>query len=216
MPVELRANSPFAWSGDAKKYPWIASCHRIDLRCHFYVAASSEENAKVALALHTCPFRGPTKVGLLMSLTLLEEAWEHLDELVDKIMDPMTDPEEKRDLQHQAKGVSRILALFMQPHFNFPHEISAEARNRYKARQEDNKAYETAGLGSRRLEFPADFRKETTSKATRRQPAAKQDRELSEKEKTAIKFASDSGMFSREQLAETYGVSTSTIDKVIS
>jgi hypothetical protein len=151
-----------------------------------------------------------------MSRTLLEEAWAHLDDLVDKIMDPDTDADEKRDLQNQAKGVSQVLATFMPPHFEFPHEISAEAKVRWKARQEGRTDYETKGLGSRRTEFSEGFRSEgNQSKPTRnaRQTQPKQEKALTAADRDGIRNARAAG-FSDEQLAGVYGVSAATIAKV--
>lgn len=216
MSVRSRAGEPFSWSKDAQAHPWIAECER-DNGCMFVVSATSEENGQVALALHTCPMRGPTHKGLMVSVTLLEEVWEMLDGIIDRIMDPDTDPEEKRDLQNQARGISRVIANFMEIYFPEPHQVSAEAKRRWDARQRGDDSYCTQGLGSRATEFPPGFRKEAEQKAPTPAPrkAAPAKAALGDQEKQAIKFASESGMFTREQLAKTYKVPVTTIDTVL-
>lgn len=154
-----------------------------------------------------------------MSRTLLEESWVMLDGIVDKIMDPDTPADEKLAYQNQAKGISQVLAIFMVPHFEFPHEISAEAKRRWEARRDGVTDYETRGLGSRRTEFPEGFRAEgskpsaRTTRQARGPVRGKQEKELSASDIAGIKNAAAAG-FSNKQLAEVYGVSEQAIAKV--
>lgn len=197
-------------SKDAARFPWIADCYRNG--CYFIVSRSTEEDAEVALALHKCPMRGPTKIGLMMNKTLLEQAWEILDEQVAIIMDndPDSDIEAAKE---QARGIAKVLAIFMVPHFHEPHEISAEARRRYQARQSGDETYATAGLGSRSMEPPPGMDKYKSNTRIITPPASKH--KFNEKEVAAIKFAAESGMFSEEDLAKTYSVTVSTIRAVL-
>lgn len=213
MPVIPRKGTPFSWSTDAQAHPWLVSCDRDG--CFYYVCADAEEDGKVKLALHRCPTRGTTHQGLMMARSLLQQAWAELDELVDKIMDPDTAPTEKNDLQQQAKGISTVLAIFMVPHFEFPHEISKEAKRRYEARVAGEQ-YETAGLGVRMMEPPPSNWRPDVSKASKGvRVADKKTVSLGDKEREAIKFAGSSGMFTHKQLADTYGISEAQVQEIV-
>lgn len=219
MPVVPRAGTPYSWSKDAQAHPWLVTCHRTELGCHFYLATKTEEEGQVRLALHTCPHRGPTKIGLMVKVTLLEESWELLDELVDKIMDPDTPEDEKTAAKEQARGISKVLAIFMHPFFELPSEISGEARLRWQARQSGDTTYQTKGLGSRATEFPEGFRSENVLPATKPTRTTRQSRKPAEKQLTpadieGIKAGKAAG-FTDEQLAGVYGVSSGTIAKVV-
>lgn len=223
MPVRSRAGEPFSWSRDAQAHPWIAECHRRDIGCYFVVSATTEENGEVALALHTCPHRGgPTKIGLMVKVTLLEEVWEMLDEVVDKIMDPDTDDSEKHDLQQQAKAYAKVICLFMQIYFEFPHEVSAEAKRRWEARQRGDETYCTKGLGSRATEFPEPGFREKTEQQKQLSGAQQRSRtkapakaSVGDQEKQAIKFAAESGMFTKDQIAKTYKITVAQVDEIL-
>lgn len=213
MPVVTREGMPFSWSKDAQSRPWVARCHREN--CFYCVSASAEEEGQIRLALHNCPTKGPTRFGLMMPRTLLEQSWEMLDELVDKIFDGDLPADEKRDLQNQAKGVAQVLAIFMQPHFEFPHEISLEARKRWQARKA-GEPYETAGLGSRRTEPPPGDNKYQPiqqSQKVQRQSRSKPEPALTQANIDGIKNALAAG-FTAEQLAPVYGVTPERIRQV--
>lgn len=222
MPVTSREGEPFSWSKDAQAHPWIAKCHRTEIGCFFNVSAVTEEEGQVKLALHNCPHRGgPTKIGLMVSVTLLEQVWALLDECVDKIMEPDLPADEKNDLQQQAKAYAKVICVFMEIYFPFPNEVSAEAKRRYQARVAGDTTYTTRGLGSRATEFPEGFRSsdpKPASKPTRNaraQKVAAPPKQLTDDEKKAVRFAASSGLFTHKQLAETYGVTERYIEQVV-
>jgi hypothetical protein len=120
---------------------------------------------------HKCPHGGDTHYGLSVTMSLVSQCWEDLDELMDQIMSSSgkavnpglgesiwrsTDDHIKHErLRGQARGMSVLLARFMVPFFSTPDDIAKEAKRRYDARQR-GEVYETPGLGSRKFEFPSD------------------------------------------------------------
>lgn len=120
---------------------------------------------------HKCPHGGDTHYGLSVTMSLVSQCWEDLDELMDQLMIPAgkvenpklgqsiwrsTDDHIKYErVKGQARGMAVLLARFMVPFFSTPDDIAKEAKRRWEARQR-GEDYETPGLGSRKFEFPSD------------------------------------------------------------
>jgi hypothetical protein len=121
---------------------------------------------------HQCPDPGGhTHYGLSVTMSLVSQCWEDLDGIMDQLMNPAGKVENPRlgesiwrttddhikyeRLRGQARGMAVLLARFMVPHFRTPDEIAAEAKRRWKCRQ-NGEDHTTAGLGSRSYDFPSD------------------------------------------------------------
>lgn len=87
--------------------------------------------------------------------SLLAQCWEEVDRLVEILMAPGVDKTEIVYHQNSGRllGMANLLALFMHPHLTTEKEILSEGVRRKKAR-DAGELYETAGIGSRRLEGP--------------------------------------------------------------
>src|SRR4051794_41168778 len=133
VPVVSREGTPFFWSKDAQRFPWLVWCERE--RCVYYVAALTEERGQVLLALHDCPRWTPAKEGLLVSQTLLEQAWDELDDVVQTLYEGNLDPEQKLRFQGEARGIAKIIQLFMKIFYADVAAVSAEAKKRYEAKK---------------------------------------------------------------------------------
>lgn len=106
---------------------------------------------------HRCPNQcGETKVSWSVTKTLVQQVWDKLDAAIEGIHEDKVSPEYHK---HRARAFCEVLAIFMVPHFTTADEVGQEAMRRYRAKQEGDLTYETAGLGSRRYETPADARR---------------------------------------------------------
>lgn len=121
---------------------------------------------------HRCPHGGYTKIGLSVTMSLVGQCWQDLDEIMDQLMSPegkkenpqlgeyiwrsVDDHIKYERLRGQARGMAALLARFMVPFFRTPDEIAKEATRRYNARKSGDVSYETPGLAARKYEFPSD------------------------------------------------------------
>ena len=96
----------------------------------------------------------------------------------------------------------------MQPFFTDADSIVREAVERYKHRLDEE--YETPGLGQKSLAPHDVMPMQTAPKA-----APKPDVSFTDKERTAIKMALDSKMFTAEQLAKSYNVPVAAIRQLM-
>lgn len=234
----VKPRTTFLWTKGAQEYPWIAECDRrydeSPFICGFIVGARSEDDGQVKLALHKCPYMQPAKEGLLVSRTLLEETWEILDDVVKTLMEGNLDAEQKLRFQGEARGVAKVIQLFMKIYFSDVNAVSAEAKRRYEAAR-DGREYYTQGLGPRATEFPPGFRKEADAAAARMASAgattgarasaraqratgprtkASKISTLSAEERTAIKAALDSGLFEVKQLCDIYKLTPEDVESL--
>jgi hypothetical protein len=193
---------------DALKYPFIVSCD-VD-KCFYVVSAATYAEAEEKLNDHSCPFTGgPTKIGLLVSRTILENAWIKLDALLTTLLDDNLEPEDKISLRNQCRGMAEILALFMSPHFTTGDEVSREAKRRYDSRKAGEDPG-TPGLGPVKLAPARGVAQPTQLPVTAAKPVHK----LNDTEVAAIKHAASSG-FDPADLAKVYKVSVEVIKQVI-
>lgn len=214
MPVEERKNPNM--SVDIVKHPWSAFCN--EEKCYYVVAAKTYEEGVALLTNHDCPYTGgPTRIGLMMSRTKLDEAWLKLDVAVVELIEGNLAPEEKTRLVGVCRGMAELLAIFMQPHFDHPDQISAEAKKRYEAKKAGQDDYETPGLGGVRFaqprtrEWKEGINKSATPAQTKVNPADK----FKPEEVKAIKAALDMGMMNEEELAKMYKVGVALIKQIV-
>ena len=155
---------------------------------------------KTILTVH--PYdRRPLEMGINPNDVLLR-TWEMLDAQVEIIK---KDPG-NRGAQFKGRALSEVLALFMAPFFTDPDEIVREGVRRYDNR--DNPEYETPGVGQRML---AQFDKMPMAK---KPDTKKVEVRLSEELQGKLRKALDSGLFTAEQLAKSYGVSVEVIKAI--
>jgi hypothetical protein len=176
-------------------------------QCWYRLTCTTEDEAKKLQAEHHCPWNGgETKVGLMVSPTLLEQIWFKLDARVDEIRSQQDTAYAKA----QAAAIAEVLVLFMSPHFTTTAEISAEALRRYKARIDGDKEYETIGLNKRRLEMPPSSRTSPTPRTT--QPVNKKiSTKLSASDQQTIKMYAAMDGFTHADIAKLYKVSEQEI-----
>jgi hypothetical protein len=110
----------------------------------------------------------------------------------------------------RARAIAECIALFMKPHFVTADDVIREAKKRHESDEE----YETPGLGVRRFETEPPY---TTGAVKPRRgapkpPAPKPAKEIDEQIKKAIKFALESGMFTPDQVAKTYGLTVTEVN----
>lgn len=153
---------------------------------------------KTILTVH--PYdRRPLEMGINPNDVLLR-TWELLDAQVEIIK---KDPGNKA-AQYKGRALSEVLAIFMVPFFDNPDEIVREGVRRYENR--NNPEYETPGVGQRSL---AQF-----DKMPMRPDTKKVEVRLSEDLQGKLRKALDSGLFTAEQLAKSYGVSVEVIKAI--
>lgn len=151
---------------------------------------------------------------------LLQKTWGLLDAEVDLIKDP-GGQEFVEYHKAKARGIAEVLALFMPPHFTTGDEIVREALRRYNARTSGDNEYETAGLGSRRLEPPPGATRQTSQKQApqkevRTVPAGSRTRAVKEIPSSAVDTSRkgiEQGMFTVAMIAKMYGT---TEEQVVS
>lgn len=230
MPVAERKNP--TGLVDIAKHPFHAFCDKE--KCYYSVSTKTYEEGVAQLTQHACPYiGGPTKIGLLVSRTQLVQAWEKLDSAVAELIEgkypPIpTDESEDADFRENpektrlvgvCRGIAEMLAIFMQPHFDHPDQISAEAKRRYTAKK-NGEDYTTPGLEPHHFAQPRspEYKAANNKGATPvqpRNPAPSPVHKFTEDEVGSIKFAHESGMFTVEQLAKTYKVKVEVINKVL-
>jgi hypothetical protein len=191
---------------DAAKYPFIVRCDQPG--CFYFVSAKNHTEGVTALTTHTCPHTGgPTRQGLMMSKTILENAWIKLDALLETILDDNLEEEDRKALRNQCRGMAEVLAMFMSPHFTTGDEVSREAKRRYNSKKA-GEPVETPGLGSLRLAPPPGTPSKYTTAA-----APKPAHKLTDTEVAAIKNALAAG-WDAGDLAKVYKVSEDIIKSV--
>lgn len=206
-------------SDDSAAHPWIFSC--TVNHCFFTVAAYSKEDAMRKEKIHkesNCPWTGKVHLGGSVTLTLVEQMWDKMDTayLMLRSSEKEFGVEDTHTLKlrSQLRGMAEMTAIFMTPHFHSADEIAREVFVRWQ-KKEAGETYETKGLASRRYELPRDTayvgkRNRTVETTELPGPFTK----LTPQENEAIKFAVESGMFTVEQLARTYGVTEATVRKI--
>lgn len=167
---------------------------------HELTFAMDGSEKKTILTVH--PYdRRPFEMGINPNDVLLR-TWEMLDAQVEIIK---KDPG-NRAAQYKGRALSEVLAIFMPPFFTDPDEIVREGVRRFDNR--GNPEYETPGLGQRTLtqfdRMPMVERPDTKKVEVR----------LTEELQATLRRALDSGLFTAEQLAKSYGVSVDVIKAI--
>lgn len=235
MPVSERTKPTGPFSNVAE-YPFAVWCDA-NPDCNFRVVEKTYEAGVAALTVHKCPYTGGrTKIGILVSLSQLIEAWEKLDSAVVELMEGSYPPEIRYDaadrpeefenedkvrLKGVCRGMAELIALFMGTEFPDADAVSAEAAKRYKAKKEGVE-HLTPGLEPRSIATPrtVDYKDGVNKGGGKpvtqpRNPAPSPVHKFTEEEVGSIKFAHESGMFTVEQLAKTYKVKVDAIKKVL-
>jgi hypothetical protein len=200
--------------GYEARRPWLFSC--TEANCFWHISCASEEDAIRQQQEHACPWwGGETKVSWTVTRTLVEQMWDKLDTEFYKIVHDGLDSVENKA---RARAIAECIAIFSPPHFRTADEVVAEAKRRYEAEQADEE-YETPGIGSRRYEIAEQWNKDRrtdgyTTDPNRTKPAAPSVN-VDQKTSEAIRFASESGMFTEEQIAKTYGISVAVVKQVL-
>lgn len=222
--VELRLPNELGY--DAKR-PYRFGCP-VSF-CYYYVSCNSEQDAQNQERNHKCPSSGITKIGWLVTRTLVEQVWEKLDIEMKTIMEGhASDAMAQATGKARARAFAECLAIFMVPHFSTADEIAQEAVRRYKANLA-NEDYVTAGLGQRRYEsavewlggnkpaggFTSDPAQAGGARQRRNPVQVKTPIRLSEKDQSTIKTFAAAGGFSNEMLAQTFGVSVEVIESIL-
>lgn len=176
--------------------------------------ATKSGEQKIILAVQ--PYdRRPRSMGINPNDILLE-TWKKLDQATAEIMEPgdaIQLHEQRMMGKAKARAIAEILAIMMPPFFETADDIVREAVQRFK--NKDNPEYETPGLGVESLAKydPMPYANTAPVKSTPPAPAKVEIR-LGEKEQAGIKMALESGMFTAQQLAKSYGVSVAVIEAI--
>lgn len=203
-------------STDGQKHPWVFRCPKPN--CYYAVSAQSEEEARTQEREHQCPYQGGvTHFGWGVTVTLVEDMWHKADAAYLRITEENLSAEELAKRKGVVRGMCDMIAIFMVPHFKTADEVGRELLKRAAAHQAGEE-YETPGLGGRRYEPPPGENKYLQNRST---PAVKESTppsksKLSEADTESIKFAFESGMFTKEQISKTYGVSVATVEQLVS
>ena len=174
--------------------------------CYRHLTFKTLEEAEAEQSDHGCPnVGGPTKVSWSVTRTLVEQLWDKLDVEYELIV-------EKKAVyidttKGRARAFAEAIAIFMPPFFSTADEVIREAGSRYRAKK-DGEQYDTPGLGSRRYEGAVRNDKPRATASTARPTSASA---VPEDTRKAIKFALQSGMFTKEQLAKTYKLSVDVV-----
>jgi len=220
MPVYQRvAEETYVTAMEVKKHPFLAICEKDE--CTYRTCADSVEDAEVQLAEHACPRKGTD--NMTWGKSILEKAWDMLDQEVDQIMAVRDRGAEITEgMKANSRGKAEILALFMHPYFENADDISREAMRRYKSRLAGEECI-TPGVGAGRLILPEGARKEAIGKpvpstipdaqpAQPRRPAppAAKKHKLTDEEVAIIKERLEGG-FPVDMLAAAYEVTPAII-----
>ena len=86
----------------------------------------------------------------MVSKTILEKAWDQMDELFDRGTSQETTSEEKFAIRNEIKGMARVVIMFMQPYYPTIRDMMTELQRRKKLRLEgvEATAFGTLGLGT--------------------------------------------------------------------
>lgn len=184
---------------------WLVMCP--EPHCHYSVSAPDEDTANARLADHNCPHEGITHYGADVTVTLILECWKYADQLY-VMLDGEMHPDQRQQVRGELKGICKAISIFMPQYFPTVRAVADEVRKRANMREAEE-TYETPGTMTRIFEAP----KPAEPKVSVLERAK---RVLDEDTRKAIKFAFDSGMFSKESLAETYDVTVAVIEEVCS
>ena len=188
---------------DKRTNLWIFKCAQP--YCYYAVSCQDEATGISRRDTHKCPQTGAIHFGASVTRTLIEQCWDMADDAYAKLQ-VCEDPIKLEQLRGELKGISKTIAIFMPPFFRTMQEVAEEIRKRFTMK-DAGQSYETRGLGHRQFEF---------EKVKPPTVASRAQKVLSEQEIKAIRFASESGMFTPENLAETYSVTVAVITEVCS
>lgn len=204
-------------SPDGIKHPWLFRCPKPN--CYYAVSAASQEEAVRHESDHKCPYQGGvTHVGWGVTVTLVEDMWHKADAAYLRITEEDISEVELAQRKGTVRGMCEMIAIFMVPHFKTGNEVGRELMKRAAAHQA-GEDYETPGLGGRRYEPPpgeSKYLQDRKTPAVTEVAPPKQKTKLTPDEIASIKFALDSGMFTKEQIAKTYNISVAAVQLLIS
>lgn len=144
--------------------------------------------------------------------TLLQRTWDMLDSHMEELTRTDIDTQAKLVIASKARAVAEVLAMYMPPHFNTADEIAREAKRRWEAKQK-GETYETPGLGSRAYEPPpgTPIRSLDEKPARKTTVSRKSGKQIPEAALENVKKAVDSGMFTIQMVAKTYGMTNDEV-----
>jgi hypothetical protein len=149
---------------------------------------------------------------------LLYSLWRLLDSKVDTFMVDPTDLD-MNDTKAAARGVAEAIQLLMVKFYPTPDDVVREAVKRYKARQA-NQLHESPGLGEflwdPNFDYDGKQRTQIAAKAKTPIKAPAVVTKITDQETlSGIKNAHQSGMFTKQQIAEIYKINMATLESVI-
>jgi hypothetical protein len=157
----------------------------------------------------------PRKVNMDAGESLLFRTWELLDSKVDIIMAPPPgDDAAVIAARCQARGICETLAILMQPFITDADDAVRHAIKRWHARK-NGTYHEVPGL-SEHIWDPTKNWDGSDRVLAGAKPQAKVRRlgkQLSPEEKVSVKSALEAGMFTPQQLADTFKVSLQQIEE---
>jgi hypothetical protein len=119
--------------------------------CTLAVACKTSEEALALEDSHTCPhINGVSHYAWSITVTLVEELWQKLDEGYARLLRPDGTALEREFVKGRLRGLAEATCIFMKPHFTNPDDIVREVVKR----RQSGPDYETPGLGQRRYEAP--------------------------------------------------------------
>jgi hypothetical protein len=175
------------------------------------------------------------KVPMSSSDPIVYTVWQHLMTKVAVILAPTEGPgdnaiqaQRREQARYEARGVAETLAVLMNPFMETADDVVRHAVKKYKEPD-----HEVPGLaehlwdpsknydGSERVKVASPRSKPVARPKAAPRPASQNvdnhsTKEPSPEEVDGIKFALDSGMFSKEQVCTTFGISMATLNRVMS
>lgn len=191
-----------------EEYPFLYECGKP--HCFYRVVTRTYEEAKEQNK-HKCPAGAETNIGASLTQSILEKAWQLLDEAMLDIKSGRDDLD-RENVRGRARGIAEVLALFMPPHFRTPDEIAREALKRYQAATADPpQEHETPGLGALRYVFPNDTKYKTAlAQAAETKRRVEKGTEVLDDQKRSDIIRLH-GMFDAGQVAKMYDVGEKTV-----
>lgn len=186
-----------------------------------HLLKQQEAHRNTSLTFH-CP-SPPMRESLPSGLPEIEKLWRELDDVTDALVAK----ESYRDMSGEelkafAKGISFVIV--MKDKFYFPdiQSVAKESVERWKMRNDKTPYRKTPTTHSTNGSFQVvhgwrEVKDEfgTVERPPVDTPAGRSQRaKLNDKQISAIKIGMQSGMFSADELASTYGISPALVDEI--
>lgn len=209
-----------------------------DKNCWFVGHAATSPDAQTLLDNHECP-SPPARNELPSGFSTVEKLWDELDDVMAAIMssdgyNAGTQTLYGDQLRGYARGLSFALSMMTHPHFRTITEIAKEAAKRHKIRTKKIPFEPTPGYkynpvtpasppvgeksafhGPTKPATKAAPRKAQPRKVVKEQLKKIDMSSLSIQQSEQIKMAHSMGMFTTEELAQTYGVTVETVEFLV-